>query len=87
MKVSRQQPFVLATLGLALLSNAALADVKVGITVPLTGFAAADGKSALDGARLAVAQANAKGGIKGEKIDLVIYDDQASPKEAVPAAT
>ena len=68
-------------------SSAAMADIKVGITVPLTGFAAADGKSALDGAKLAVAQVNAKGGIKGEKIELVIYDDQASPKEAVPAAT
>lgn len=68
-------------------SGAALADIKVGITVPSTGFAAADGKSALDGAKLAVAQANAKGGIKGEKIELVVYDDQASPKEAVPAAT
>jgi branched-chain amino acid transport system substrate-binding protein len=68
-------------------SGVALADIKVGITVPLTGFAAADGKSALDGAKLAVAQTNAKGGIKGEKIELVVYDDQASPKEAVPAAT
>lgn len=54
-----------------------MADIKVGITVPSTGFAAADGKSALDGAKLAVAQANAKGGIKGEKIELVVYDDQA----------
>lgn len=65
----------------------AFAQVKIGINVPLTGFAAADGKSALDGAKLAVADANAKGGIKGEKIELVIYDDQASPKEAAPAAT
>lgn len=61
--------------------------VKIGINVPLTGFAAADGKSALEGAKLAVADANAKGGINGEKIELVIYDDQASPKEAAPAAT
>lgn len=65
----------------------AWAQVKIGINVPLTGFAAADGKSALEGAKLAVADANAKGGIKGEKIELVIYDDQASPKEAAPAAT
>jgi branched-chain amino acid transport system substrate-binding protein len=70
-----------------LFAGTACADIKIGLTVPLTGFAAADGKSALDGAKLAVAQANAKGGIKGEKLDLVIYDDQASPKEAVPAAT
>ena len=65
----------------------AWAQVEIGINVPLTGFAAADGKSALDGAKLAVADANAKGGINGEKIELVIYDDQASPKEAAPAAT
>ena len=51
------------------------------------GFAAADGKSALDGARLAIEQANAAGGIAGQKLELVVYDDQASPKEAVPAAT
>lgn len=72
---------------LLLLAGSAQADVKIGLNVPLTGFAAADGKSALEGAKLAVSQANAAGGIKGEKIDLVIYDDQASPKEAAPIAT
>ena len=86
MKLSATIPFALTSMGLALLSGAAWADVKIGINVPLTGFAAADGKSALDGAKLAVAQANAKGGINGEKVDMVVYDDQASPKEAVPAA-
>ena len=65
----------------------ALADtVKIGFNVPLTGFAAADGKSALTGAELAVEQANAAGGINGAQIELVVYDDQASPKEAAPIA-
>ena len=71
----------------ALAAPSAFADVKIGFNAPLTGFAAADGKSSLEGAKLAVAQANAKGGINGEKIELVVYDDQASPKEAVPVAT
>lgn len=71
----------------AFLSAPAFADIKIGFNVPLTGFAAADGKSALEGAKLAVAQANAKGGVAGQKLELVIYDDQASPKEAVPVAT
>jgi branched-chain amino acid transport system substrate-binding protein len=44
------------------------------------------GKSALNGAELAVEQANANGGINGDKLELVVYDDQASPKEAVPIA-
>ena len=58
--------------------------VKIGFNVPLTGFAAADGKSALNGAKLAVKQANQAGGINSKMIELVVYDDQASPKQAVP---
>jgi len=60
--------------------------VRIGFNVPLTGFAAADGKSALTGAKLAVEQANTEGGINGKQIELVIYDDQASPKESAPIA-
>ena len=69
------------------LATASLAEtVKIGFNVPLTGFAAADGKSALIGAELAVEQENAAGGIKGNEVQLVVYDDQASPKESVPIA-
>ena len=65
----------------------AVADsIKIGFNAPLTGFAAADGNSALVGAELAVEQINAAGGINGAPIELVIYDDQASPKEAAPLA-
>ena len=60
--------------------------IKIGFNAPLTGFAAADGNSALVGARLAVEQVNAGGGINGDTIELVVYDDQASPKEAAPLA-
>lgn len=74
-------------LGLGMFAGIANAEtVKIGLNVPLTGFAAADGKSALNGAQLAVEQINAKGGVNGDKIELVVYDDQASPKEAVPIA-
>lgn len=87
---SRTQRFpllVVAAAAMTFSASAAWADIKVGFNVPLTGFAAGDGKSALDGAKLAVAQANAAGGVAGQKIELVVYDDQASPKEAVPSAT
>jgi branched-chain amino acid transport system substrate-binding protein len=60
--------------------------IKIGFNVPLTGFAAADGNSALMGAELAVEQVNAAGGIGGDMLELVVYDDQASPKEAAPLA-
>ena len=60
--------------------------IKIGFNAPLTGFAAADGNSALVGAKLAVEQVNGAGGINGDTIELVVYDDQASPKEAAPLA-
>lgn len=78
---------VITFAALALPAGAAWADIKLGFNVPLTGFAAADGKSALDGAKMAIEQANAKGGIAGQKLELMVYDDQASPKDAVPVAT
>jgi branched-chain amino acid transport system substrate-binding protein len=76
-----------ALIGVGLLTASAQADsVKIGFNVPLTGFAAADGLSAKTGAELAVEQINAAGGINGDMLELVVYDDQASPKEAVPIA-
>ena len=61
--------------------------IKIGVNAPLTGFAATDGKSSLNGIKLAVAQINATGGLLGKKLELVVYDDQASPKHSVPIAT
>ena len=65
----------------------ALADsIRIGFNAPLTGFAAADGNSALIGAQLAIEQVNAAGGVDGETLELLVYDDQASPKESAPLA-
>jgi branched-chain amino acid transport system substrate-binding protein len=82
-----QVSLIAGIISLATGISAASADnIKIGFNVPLTGFAAADGQSALHGAELAVEQINAGGGINGDMLELVIYDDQASPKEAAPLA-
>ncbi len=60
--------------------------IKIGFNAPLTGFAASDGKSSTEGAKLAVKQINEKGGVLGKKLELVIYDDQAKPAQAIPIA-
>ncbi len=78
---------IAAGFALATMAAPALADpIKIGFNVPLTGFAAADGNSALIGAQLAVEQVNGAGGINGDMLELVVYDDQASPKESAPLA-
>ena len=87
MKFKLQNIAIAAGVALAAMSAPALAgSIKIGFNVPLTGFAAADGKSALIGAQLAVEQVNGAGGINGDMLELVVYDDQASPKESAPLA-
>lgn len=84
---SRVFAAVFLVAAISMMSAARAAEtIKIGFNVPLTGFAAADGKSALIGAELAVEQVNGNGGINGKKLRLVTYDDQASPKEAVQVA-
>jgi len=78
---------IAAALGAVLVAPAAAQQpIKVGFHVPLTGFAAADGKSALNGAELAVDEINAAGGVNGRKLELVVLDDQAKADQAVPLA-
>jgi branched-chain amino acid transport system substrate-binding protein len=78
-----------AAAALALITAGAAAaeeGYKIGFNAPLTGFAAADGNSARIGAELAVEQVNAAGGVGGKMLELVVIDDQADPKQAVPGA-
>jgi branched-chain amino acid transport system substrate-binding protein len=48
--------------------------VKIGLDNPLTGTYAAPGKNELIGCQLAVEQINAKGGILGRTVELVVED-------------
>src|ERR1700741_4093064 len=67
----------------AIAVDAAQAQVKIGLQVPATGPGATDGKSAQVGAELAVEDINAAGGVLGQKIQLITYDDQAKSDQAI----
>ncbi len=86
----RKQMRTVMVIGLAVFMIAAplvaAETIKIGFHAPLTGFAASDGKSASEGAKLAAEQVNTRGGINGSMIELVIYDDQAKPAQAIPIA-
>lgn len=87
MKTLFTRRLLIATAALACLSGQAQAqNIRIGFQVPLTGPAASDGKTALQGAQLAVEQINAAGGIKGRSLELVPLDDQTQPAQAVPIA-
>ena len=83
-----RKSFVCLVVAMALLSmtTMASAEIKIGFHAPMTGWAAADGQSALRGAQLAVEFLNGDGGINGEPIKLVYYDDRIEAKESVIVA-
>jgi branched-chain amino acid transport system substrate-binding protein len=55
----------------------------IGVITSLTGPAAAFGQAHKHGYNIAVAELNAKGGVLGKPIELVFYDDQSKPDQAV----
>lgn len=54
-------------------------DLVIAVEVPLTGPQASNGQDMLRGVRLAARQANAAGGVLGQRVRVVAIDDQADP--------
>jgi branched-chain amino acid transport system substrate-binding protein len=77
------------TLGIALLALASLsshAQILIGQTAGFTGPVAAGVKETTEGAKLYIDAINAKGGIAGQKIELISLDDKFEPKLAAENA-
>ncbi|MDR3324395.1 MAG: ABC transporter substrate-binding protein [Spirochaetaceae bacterium] len=62
-------------------------DVKIGFVGPLSGDVAVYGVDCLNGARLAVDEVNASGGVLGKQIVLVAEDDEGNPEKTVNVYT
>ena len=74
-------------LAFALLSGGAGAEtIKIGVNEPMTGAFAASGTYVVNGAKIAADEINAKGGILGKQIELVIEDNKSNPTEAAAVA-
>ncbi len=67
-----------ATMGAA----SARADITIAVAGPMTGSEAAFGEQFKRGAVKAVADINAKGGVLGQKLNLIMGDDACDPKQA-----
>jgi branched-chain amino acid transport system substrate-binding protein len=61
--------------------------VRIGLEGPLTGDQKSIGIGMLDGARLAAAEVNARGGMLGRKVEIVPIDDAADPATGEQAAS
>ena len=60
-------------------------EIKIGANLEMTGNTATFGQSATNGAKLAIKQVNAKGGVLGKKITLVVADNKSDTAEAANA--
>jgi branched-chain amino acid transport system substrate-binding protein len=62
------------------------APIKVGLIQPLSGPVAASGNYVRMGAEIGRDWVNAKGGVLGRQLELLIEDNKSDPKEAAAAA-
>ena len=60
--------------------------LKIGFFAPITGPAAVDGTSAKNAVEIGLKEVNDAGGIRGKKVELIIYDDRMKAEEAVAIA-
>jgi branched-chain amino acid transport system substrate-binding protein len=81
--VSRRFGLALGAALLVMPSAQAQEPIKIGSSVGLTGYAAVTDRGWRDGLQLAVDALNAKGGVLGRKIELVVEDNKSEPQEAI----
>ncbi len=63
-----------------LTEEASVAEIRLGISLPLSSINEELGKSVLQGAQAAFQVANSQGGIAGKPIRLIAYDDKYEPQ-------
>ena len=69
------------TLGLTSSAGAQQPPIKIGMSMALTGGLAGGGKASLLGIDIWRDDINARGGLLGRKVELVVYDDKSSASE------
>ena len=79
-------PSLVIAAAMLLAAGSASAQLKIGVAGPLTGPNAAFGAQLKNGSEQAAADINAKGGINGQKVQLVFGDDASDPKQGVSVA-
>ncbi len=86
----KKMTVLISTLALALSLSAtgfAADTIKLGVAGPHSGDLAPYGIPAMKAAQLVVKQVNAKGGVLGKQVELLIQDDQCKPEIATNTAT
>ena len=87
-KATRNLSRMFAAMVLAGTASQALAadPIRIALAGPVTGSVAQYGDMQLIGAQMAIERINQAGGVNGQRVEGVIYDDACDPKQAVAVA-
>jgi branched-chain amino acid transport system substrate-binding protein len=88
-RMALELPRLLLTLAATLFAAApapAQDTVKLGLVAAMSGQSAKSGEAIVRGLSLAVDEINAKGGVLGKKVELLVRDDESNPAKGVVAA-
>ncbi len=80
MKLAR---LLATTAAVGLVAAPALAEIKIGASLPLTGAFSIAGSKHEQGYQLCVDLINEKGGINGEQVELIMSDNRSDPATAI----
>ena len=79
--------------GLSLLAGAVVATtaqaqepIKLGLIAAMSGQSAKSGEAIVRGLNIALDEINARGGLLGRKVELVVRDDESNPAKGIVAA-
>ena len=78
--------FLVAATLVALHTTSVRAEITIGAAGPLSGQEAGQGEQMRRGAEMAVADLNARGGVLGQRLRLIVVDDACDPEQAVAVA-
>ncbi len=79
----RARAWLAATASLFIAGTARAETIRLGAILPLTGPGAVVGTQEMRGIQFAVEQANAKGGVRGNPVEVLFEDNQAKPDQSV----
>ena len=71
---------------LAVAAGLAQDTIKLGLVAAMSGQSAKSGEAIVRGLSLAIDEINAKGGLLGKKVTLLVRDDESNPAKGVVAA-
>src|SRR5260221_14060803 len=75
-----------ASLSLAVVPAKAEETVKLGLVAAMSGQSAKSGEAIVRGLSLAIDEINARGGLLGKKVELLVRDDESNPAKGAVAA-